>query len=61
MSESDRQAAEGTAELLAAVGITATQEGKARARARIAEAEALWTEERWAELRRQLRVPTRAA
>ena len=61
MSQSDRQSDESTVELLAAVGVTATDEGKARARARIAEAEARWTEEQWAELRDQLGLPDRAA
>jgi hypothetical protein len=61
MSQPDRQADEGTVELLAAVGVTATDEGKARARARIADAEARWTDEKWAELREQLGLPTRTA
>jgi hypothetical protein len=57
--EPDRQADQDTVELLAAVGVTATNEGKARARVRIAEAEARWTDEQWAELRKQLGLPAR--
>ena len=37
-----------TEELLAAVGITVTEEGKARARARLEAADARWTPEKWA-------------
>ena len=59
MGQSDRHSDESTVELLAAVGVTATDEGKARARSRIAEAEAWWTGERWAELRTQLGLPAR--
>jgi hypothetical protein len=58
MGQPDHRADESTIELLAAVGVTATDEGKARARARIAEAEARWTDEKWAELREQLGLPT---
>jgi hypothetical protein len=61
MGQSERQSDESTVELLAAVGVTATDEGKARARARLAEAEARWTGERWAELREQLGLPARSA
>ena len=61
MGQPERRSDESTAELLAAVGVTATDEGKARARARIAEAEARWTGERWAELREQLGLPARTA
>jgi hypothetical protein len=61
MTQSDHEAREGTAELLAAVGITVTEEGKARARARLDEAAARWTPERWAALREQLGLPARAA
>jgi len=59
--QSDRHGDESTVELLAAVGVTATEEGKARARARITEAEARWTDQRWAELRAQLGLPARTA
>jgi hypothetical protein len=59
MSQPDHRADESTIELLAAVGVTATDEGKARAR--IAEAEARWTDEKWAELREQLGLPTHTA
>jgi hypothetical protein len=61
MAQSDHEAPQGTAELLAAVGITVTKEGKARARARLDEAAARWTPERWAALREQLGLPARAA
>jgi hypothetical protein len=60
MGQAERQSDESTVELLAAVGVTATDEGKARARTRIAEAEARWTGERWAELREQLGLPARS-
>ena len=61
MAQSDHEARKSTAELLAAVGITVTEDGKARARARLAEANARWTPERWAALRTQLGLPARAA
>jgi hypothetical protein len=60
MAQSDHEARDGTAQLLAAVGITVTEDGKARARARLAEAEDRWTPERWAALRTQLGLPARA-
>jgi hypothetical protein len=47
--------------LLDAAGITVTEEGKARARRRLAEARARWTPERWARLREQIGLPPRAA
>jgi hypothetical protein len=47
--------------LFDAVGITVTEEGKQRARIRREAAEARWTAERWAELRAQLGLPSRAA
>jgi hypothetical protein len=47
--------------LFDAVGITVTEEGKQRARARRRAAEARWTPERWAELRAQLGLPPRAS
>lgn len=59
MNLPDRRADEDIVELLAAVGVTATDEGKARARARIADAEARWTGEKWAELREQLGLSAR--
>ena len=59
MTESGHDASDGTAELLAAVGITVTEEGKARAL--LAEAEARWTPEKWAALRTQVGLPARAA
>jgi len=61
MAQSDHEAREGTAELLAAVGITVTEEGKARARSRLDEAEARWTPERWRALRAKLGLPASAA
>ncbi|MEJ3748244.1 hypothetical protein WEI85_33780 [Actinomycetes bacterium KLBMP 9797] len=52
---------EDTTAMLAAVGITVTDEGKARARAELAEAEARWTPQRRAALREQLGLPPAAA
>ena len=60
MTQSDHSAREDTAELFA-VGITVTEEGKARARAKLAEADARWTPEQWAVLRAQLGMSGRAA
>lgn len=50
-----------TDELMAAAGYTVTDEGKARARARLAEMDRQWTPERWAEFRRQMGFGPRAA
>ncbi|HET8683008.1 MAG TPA: hypothetical protein VFM54_14230 [Micromonosporaceae bacterium] len=61
MTQPDHDSCEETEELLAAVGITVTEDGKARARARLAEADAAWTPERWAALREQLGLSGRAA
>ena len=47
--------------LFAAAGLTVTDEGKERARARREAAEARWTPEQWAALRAQLGLPSRAA
>lgn len=47
--------------LLAAAGITVTDEGRARARRRLAETRQRWTPDRWARLRQQLGVPPRTA
>jgi hypothetical protein len=52
---------EDMAAMLAAAGITVTEEGKARARAKLAAADAWWTPERWADLRAQVGLPPRAA
>jgi hypothetical protein len=52
---------EDTAAMLAEAGITVTEEGKARARAELADADARWTPERRAALRRQIGLPTAAA
>jgi hypothetical protein len=57
----DVQHAEDTADMLARVGITVTEEGKARARAELAEAAARRTPERRAAWRRQLGLPAAAA
>jgi hypothetical protein len=57
----DHDARGDTAELLAAVGITVTEEATSRARAKLAEADARWTPERWAAPREQLGLPGRAA
>jgi hypothetical protein len=46
---------EDTARVLAAAGITVTEEGRARARARLAEADARMTEEKRQDLRQRLR------
>ncbi|MGH3681394.1 MAG: hypothetical protein ACRDT2_14265 [Natronosporangium sp.] len=45
--------------LLDAAGITVTDEGKARARRRLAEARTRWTPQRWARLREQIGLPPR--
>lgn len=45
--------------MLAAAGIVVTEEGKARARRLLAEADARWPKERFEEIRRQL--PSRRA
>ena len=47
--------------LFAAAGISVTTEGKQRARDRREAAQARWTPERWAALRAQLGLPSRAA
>lgn len=47
--------------MLAAAGITVTDEGKARARAELAEVDARWTRERRAALREQIGLPPAAA
>ncbi len=47
--------------MLAAVGITVTEEGKARARAKLAEADARRTPERQAALRAQVGLPPASA
>lgn len=61
MATNSPDAREDTAASFAAVGIPVTEEGKARARAKLAEADARWTPERWDALRKQLGMPTRAA
>ena len=45
--------------LLDAAGIVVTDEGRERARQRLAEARARWTPQRWARLREQLGLPGR--
>jgi hypothetical protein len=52
---------ESLTEALARVGIVVTAEGKARARRRMADAEAGWTPERDAAQRAKLGLPARAA
>jgi hypothetical protein len=52
---------EDTVAMLAEVGITVTEEGKARARAELAEVAARWTRERRAALREQVGLPPAAA
>jgi hypothetical protein len=61
VTQPDHDARDDTTELLAAVGITVTEEGKSRARAKLAEADARWTPKQWAALREQLGLPGRAA
>ncbi|MDM4720371.1 hypothetical protein QTQ03_12590 [Micromonospora sp. WMMA1363] len=50
-----------TAATLAAAGITVTEEGKARARAKLKAARERWTPELDAQVRKQLGLPARAA
>jgi hypothetical protein len=45
-------------DLLAQAGIPVTDEGREWAKRKLAEADAYWTPERWAELRAQLGFPT---
>jgi len=52
---------EDTVAMLAEAGITVTEEGKARARAKLAESAARWTPERRAALRQQIGLPPAAA
>jgi hypothetical protein len=57
----DRSPSVSTEELMTAAGYTITDEGKARARAKLAEADARWTPERWAEFRREMGFTPRPA
>jgi methylmalonyl-CoA mutase cobalamin-binding subunit len=57
MGQPDHDAAEDVTAMLAAVGIEVTEEGKARARARLAEADAQRTPERRAAWRAQMGLP----
>lgn len=50
-----------TDELLAAAGITVTEEGKARARRELDEFDRRWTPERWAALRAKLGLPPKSS
>jgi hypothetical protein len=62
MSTPEHDASDDTVAMLAAVGITVTEEGKARARARLAEADARRTPELRAAWRAQMgRPPATAA
>lgn len=61
MADNSPDTRERTAAMLAAAGITVTEEGKARARAKLAEADARWTPELHAKAREQLGLPPRAA
>jgi hypothetical protein len=61
MMQPDHDVQETLTEALARVGIVVTAEGKARARGRLAEAEAGWTPERREEQRVKLGLPDRAA
>jgi hypothetical protein len=60
MTEPAPDLREDTVAMLAAVGITVTEEGKARARAKLAEARANWPPERFAALREELGIPPKA-
>jgi predicted ATPase len=60
MTQSGPDLREDMTAMLAAAGITVTDEGKARARARLAESKERWTPERRAELRAQLGMPPAA-
>jgi hypothetical protein len=57
MGQPDHGAREDTVALLAAVGIRVTEDGKARARALLAEGDARRTPERQAALRTQVGLP----
>jgi hypothetical protein len=61
MTQPEHEAPEDSLALLASVGITVTDEGKARARARFAAAEARRTPERRAALRAQVGLPPASA
>jgi hypothetical protein len=61
MAQHDHDAREDTVAMLAAAGITVTDEGKARARARLAEADARRTPELREALRTQVGLPPAAA
>jgi len=61
MTAPEHDAHEDTVALLAAVGIAVTDEGKARARERLAQADARRTPERQAALRAQVGLPPAAA
>lgn len=60
-NDQERSTPVSTAELLAAAGITVTEEGKARAGQRLAEAEARMTPEKWDANRAQLDMPPKAS
>jgi hypothetical protein len=61
MAEPGDDAHPHTAETLAAAGITVTEAGKDRARAKLEAADARWTAAAWAALRTQVGMPARAA
>lgn len=61
MTQADPDLREDTTAMLAAVGITVTDEGKARARARLAESDARRTPQRRAALRERLGLPPATA
>lgn len=61
MTQSEHEAPEDSGTLLASVGIVVTDEGKARARARLAAAEARRTPEVRAALRAQVGLPPASA
>ena len=61
MTQPEHDAREDTVTLLASVGITVTDEGKARARGKLAEADARHTPERQAALRKQVGLPPAVA
>jgi hypothetical protein len=61
MTQPEHDAPEDAAAMLAAVGITVTEEGKARARARLAEADARRTPELREAWRAQMGLPPASA
>jgi hypothetical protein len=61
MANSSPDTGAGSEEILAAAGIVVTDEGKARARRRLDEAQERWTPDLDAQAREQLHLPPRRA